>query len=213
MRSRAEKALLAKLLEEARIAQENLRKLCRRCRKVPPDGAAQARYCTPCKAERAKEARAKYWRSPAGRAALDRANAARRTPDQRAKRREYERAHRSKPEIRTRRLRNRKLVAMKRPELKREYGRRYKEKYPERVKEQQRKANEKRAAAKREHMHRYCTKYVGRGISPRCADCGAVIEWNGRGKPARRCDTCDPSAARAKEYKRKAQTSTRRQVA
>lgn len=39
---------------------------------------------------------------------------------------------------------------------------------------------------------------------PSCADCRAPIEWSGRGRPSRRCDSCDPKAARSRDYKRRA---------
>lgn len=136
-------------------------------------------------AERAAQKR--YYATEKGRAAKDRANATRRAPGERARRRRYERERYALPEVRTRRLRNSKRRRMKNPAQKAEHARRYKEKYPERVAEQQRRANAKRAEAKRAHMHRYCTKYVGRGIAPTCVDCGAVVEWSGKGRPRKRC--------------------------
>jgi hypothetical protein len=44
---------------------------------------------------------------------------------------------------------------------------------------------------RRELAHRqtiYCER------EPTCADCGAVVPWNRRGRPHKRCSTCDPRA-------------------
>ncbi len=167
--------------------------ICKYC-DLPTD-SSRSRYCGDEHRRRGqREAFARYRRSAKGKASQKRENRRRRTATGRAKRRLYERDNRSTPEWRARRSARRKALAKKKPELKREQHRRYKERYPERVREQMQRANAKRADAKREHMHRYATKYVGPGRSPTCRDCNGEIPFNGRGRPHARCETCDPKS-------------------
>lgn len=52
-----------------------------------------------------------------------------------------------------------------------------------------------RAEMKRRWAHENQTKYVGPGRVPTCAECGAEVPWTpGRGRPHKRCESCDPRA-------------------
>lgn len=121
-------------------------------------------------------------------------NKQRRTAAGRARRRQYERANRSQPEVRERRNRQRReLGATAEGRAQREKHRRlYVDRHPERVREQSVRSNRKRAAAKRDYMHVYGTKYVGEGKLPTCRSCRDPIPFDGRGRPMLECERCDP---------------------
>lgn len=166
--------------------------ICLDCPKPVEGRRGVALRCAECKKEATNAASRRYRkRHPERiRATYDASNAQRRTPEGRARQRLYEQEHRAKPEIRERIRHQRRERRVKNPELKREQHRRYKAKYPEKVKAQQDRANQKRAAAKREYMHLYCTKYVGEGKQPVCRRCGAPIPWSGKGRPRLDCEEC-----------------------
>lgn len=179
-------------------------RICTYC-ELPVDGP-RSRYCgDECRGRAAREQQAKFRASPKGKKALKKQNRARRTKLGRAKRRIQEREYRSQPEVRERRKKMRRRAYLSNHERYLEHRRLYRERYPDRVREQQRSSNAKRAAAKREHMHRYCTKYVGPGKSPTCRSCGGVVPFDGVGRPILECRDCDP--------KRWAQRDRRRQRA
>ena len=120
----------------------------------------------------------------------DRENAKRRTVIGRARVRIREREYRSRPELRARRCDRCRAIGVKHPEHKRGQHRRYKLKYPERVRDQQNRANAKRREERLEYMHLYCTKYVGEGKKPICRQCGNEVEWAGIGRPRLDCEAC-----------------------
>lgn len=57
-----------------------------------------------------------------------------------------------------------------------------------------REAGEPERAAKRDAREREgATVYAGTNRVPRCADCGAEIPWDGKGRPMGKCEACDPA--------------------
>lgn len=183
--------------------------ICRDCPRPVEGAVGRALRCAACKRAAALEA-SRRWRerNPDQVEAANKAhNAKRRAAEGRAQRREWEREYRNRPEVKERRRKQRRRIALKHPERKAEQHRRYKERYPERVREQQQRANERRAEAKREYSRLAYTKYASGREVPRCEDCARRIPWSGRGRPHKRCEECDPgawAAARARENKRPA---------
>lgn len=171
--------------------------ICQDCPSPVEGAAGRALRCGPCK-KKARSVYSRRWRENHPEQARERdqrSNAQRRTPEGRARRRERERKYRKKPEVRARILAQRRRRAVKNPHRKAEYARRYKAKHPERVKEQQDRANAKRREAAREYMHRYATKYVGEGKTPKCRQCGDDVPWSGVGRPRLDCPACRGEAA------------------
>ena len=186
-------------LVDACLACPDGRRVAGVCRDCPRPVSGRLGIAVRCDRCRKREARAasRRWRErypDRDRARQEASNRKRREdPLERHRRRERERAHRRRAEVRKRILEQRRRRHLADPEKEWACRRRYKERHPEKVREQQRAANEKRAAAKREHMHRYATKYVGPGKLPLCA-CGARVPFDGRGRPHKRCPACDPKA-------------------
>lgn len=118
-------------------------------------------------------------------------NARRRQPEIRAEIRERERRYRRTPAGKAAKRRARRKYALSGKAAANK--RRYKERHPQRVRSQQRRANRKRRKEAREYMHRYCTKYVGPGLKPICEECGGEVPWGGVGRPFKKCEECDPN--------------------
>lgn len=163
--------------------------------------------CEPCKVERLQEY-SRRWREnhpERARAVQRRQNRKRRKARRTKKRgdairerdREYRRKNRDRINA-NRRRRHLKDAGAK----KAEHARRYKERHPDRVKAQQDAANARRAAEKREYMHRFCTKYLGEGRAPECRKCGGEVPWDGLGRPRLDCFECRPLDSRERKSPR-----------
>lgn len=176
--------------------------VCVRC-----SGAVEGKSarCEPCKAQMQAEY-SRRWRenNPEAHAETQaRSNAKRRNPVERARARERERRRRANPEVRARinelrRRRNLRDAGAKR----REQRRARKARNPEAVRAEQNRANAKRAAAKREYMHLYATKYVGEGKAPICRRCPNEVPWDGVGRPRLDCFDCRPLDSRERKSPR-----------
>ena len=170
------------------------------CRDCPRPVAGKPRVALRCDRCRKLEAQraSRRWRDrhpDRDRKRQEESNRKRREdPLERHRRRLWEQQDRSRPEIRERIKQQRRRRHLANPEKEWAHRRRYKERHPDRVREQQNRANRKRRQALLEYMHRYATKYVGPGKSPACTDCGAPIPFAGLGRPHKRCPACDPKA-------------------
>lgn len=178
------------------------KELCIGCSTPVP---GKAWRCEACQLEASREYSRRYRENnpEAVKQTRGRTDKRRRTEDGRARRRAYEREYRSRPEVRARRNEQRRRRNLEDAGFKKaERARRYRERHPERVKEQQARANARRAAEKREYMHRYGTKYVGEGIAPTCRKCDGEVPWDGKGRPRLDCFLCRPLDSRERQIPR-----------
>lgn len=143
---------------------------------------AKHRFCPACAKARRAERDRKRWREDA---------------EYRERKREQKRRYAQTPAGR-----ERKRMYVKRSILKN----------PASVIEATRRTNARpeRIRARREWAHRNQTRYVGPGIAPACA-CGASIPWDGRGRPMKACEACDPKRwAQARRRAERTQQPDRR---
>lgn len=181
-------------VNECPCTERRLRGLCMDC-PAPVEGqVGRALRCARCKKVAAAAAYRRYRKKhPEKVAALQRRRYA--DPEKRAAIQAREREYRSQPEVAARIKAQRARRAVLNPGQKAEYNRRYKEKYPERVRAQQNAANKKRRKSHREWAHLYQTKYVGEDCPDvECRTCGGVVPYDGRGRPHVECPWCAPES-------------------
>lgn len=155
--------------------------ICRDCLQ-PVDGMPKrALRC----ARHRKEAKRRQWREHYARS-REKRNA-----------KDSERWHRD-PDYRVRKRLARRRRRRENPEKYRKqkarHNRNYALRHPDRAIAQMEAQNRRpeRIRARRQWAHENQTVYAGTDQVPTCEECGAEVPWSGRGRPMKKCESCDP---------------------